>query len=176
MMSTSLESLSAVLAVTTEQSSGLATRDAVFLSLWVLFSTLYWSTYKKDENLPLSALKVGLLLGFVYSVIRGFDWMQETVPADQVVTLWGLLSVATVDGPRVPFMGSAFTWFVVALLALVAWYARGKFMTVCGVVLSAWDRGHWYMLPVIFILMTVGLLLVAAAASPVLSPFIYTLF
>ena len=43
-------------------------------------------------------------------------------------------------------------------------------------ILSAWDRGHWYMLPVIFILMTIGLLLAAAAASPILSPFIYTLF
>jgi len=174
MMPASVDTLPALLAATGE--SALGTFEFVFLGLWALFSTLYWSAYKKDENLPMSALKVGLLLGFVYSVIRSFDWMQETVPADQVVTLWGLLSAATVEGPRVPFMGSAFTWFVVGILVLVAWYARRKFATVCGVVLSAWDRGHWYMLPVIFILMTVGLLLVAAAASPVLSPFIYTLF
>jgi hypothetical protein len=175
MMFASLAGLPSVLA-TAAEAGGLGTMDMVFLGLWVLFSTLYWSTYKKDDNLPLSALKVGLLLGFVYAVIRGFDWMQATVPAEEVVTFWGLLSPATAAGSRVPFMGSAFTWFVVALLVLVAWHARGKFVTVCGVVLSAWDRGHWYMLPVIFILMTVGLLLVAAAASPVLSPFIYTLF
>ena len=73
-------------------------------------------------------------------------------------------------------MADAFTWFVVALLLLVTWYARDKFTTVAALMLSTWDRGNWYLLPVLFVLMTVGLLLVAAAASPVLSPFIYTLF
>jgi hypothetical protein len=156
--------------------SALGTMEYIFLGLWALFSCLYWSTYRKNENLLMSAVKVGMLLGFVYGVIRGFDWLQEPVPADQVYTLWGLLAAATVEGSRIPYMDSAFMYFVIALLLLVAWYARHKFSTVCGVILSAWDRGHWYMLPVIFILMTVGLLLVAAAASPVLSPFIYTLF
>jgi hypothetical protein len=174
MMPASFDTLAVVQATTGD--SALGTMEFIFLGLWVLFSSLYWATYKMDENLPMSAVKVGLLLGFVYSVISAFDWMQETVPAEEVTTLWGLLSAATASGPRVPFMGSAFTYFVVGLLVLVAWYARRKFATVCGMILSAWDRGHWYMLPVLFILMTVGLLLVAAAASPVLSPFIYTLF
>jgi hypothetical protein len=173
-----LDMLPAVLAQTAggAEQGALGTMEMVFLGLWLLFSGLYWNTYKKDESLPAAALKVAGLLGFVYVVISAFDWLQEVVPADQVLTLWGLFSAAEVEGPRVPFMGSAFTWFVVALLVLVAWYSRRKFATVVGVILSAWDRGHWYMLPVIFILMTVGLLLVAAAASPVLSPFIYTLF
>ena len=80
------------------------------------------------------------------------------------------------DGPRVPWMASGLTWFVVGILLLVTWYARNKFSTVCSLMLSTWDRGNWYMLPMLFVLMTIGLLLVAAAASPVLSPFIYTLF
>ena len=174
MLSVSFAALPVMLA----EGSGraLGTMDYIFLGLWALFSCLYWSTYRKEENLLLSAAKVGALLGFVYGVIRGFDWLQESVPADQIYTFWGLLPAATTEGSRIPFMDSAFLYFVIALLLLVAWYSRRKFSTVCGVILSAWDRGHWYMLPVIFILMTVGLLLVAAAASPVLSPFIYTLF
>ncbi len=175
MLLSNLENLPAVFALA-DGDSALGTMEFIFLGLWLLFTSLYWSAYKKQENLPMSAVKVGLLLGFVYSVIRVFDWMQEAVPAEEVLTLWGLLSAAEVGGSRVPFMGSAFTYFVVGILVLVAWHSRRKFATVGGVVLSAWDRGHWYMLPVIFILMTVGLLLVAAAASPVLSPFIYTLF
>jgi len=79
-------------------------------------------------------------------------------------------------GPRVPLLAYGFEIFVAVLIVLVIWHARRKFTTVGALILSAWDRGHWYMLPAIFILMTVGLLLVAAAASPVLSPFIYTLF
>jgi hypothetical protein len=176
-----LEMLPAVLAQSAAGSgasgdSAFGTKEMVFLGLWVLFSVLYWNNYRKTENLPLSFLKVGGLLGFVYAVISGFDWLQAVVPAEEVITFWGLFSVPDLPAARVPFMGKAFTWFVVGLLLMVVWHARRKFSTVFGVILSAWDRGHWYMLPVIFILMTVGLLLVAAAASPVLSPFIYTLF
>ena len=47
---------------------------------------------------------------------------------------------------------------------------------MCCLILSSSDRGHWYVLPVLVVLVTIGLVLVAAAASPVLSPFIYTLF
>jgi len=154
----------------------IGTAEAVVLALWVVFSVAYWASYRSEEKLPLVFVKVGLLIGFVFGVISGFDWLQAEVPPEQVVTFWGLLDAPTVPGPRVPYMGQAFSYFVIALLVLVVWHARSKITTVVGVVLSAWDRGHWYMLPVIFILMTVGLLLVAAAASPVLSPFIYTLF
>lgn len=154
----------------------LGTKELIFLGLWVVFGGLFYVSYKSREN-PLGAyLKVGLLLGFVYAVILGFDWLAAEVPAEQAIT-FGLTEVepGTLSA-RVPLLANAFTWFVWVLLALVVWYAKDKFATVGGVVLSAWDRGHWYMLPVIFVLMTVGLLLVAAAASPVLSPFIYTLF
>ncbi|MGQ0552890.1 MAG: DUF5989 family protein [Planctomycetota bacterium] len=146
----------------------------IFLSLWVVFSVLFWLTYRRDEKLPLAALKVGGLLGFVYSVMRFFDWLGHTVPAKDRIVFF--IEQPAVDGPRVPQLADAFFWFVMVLLVLVAWYARKKVGTVSSLVLSAWDRGHWYMLPVIFVLMTVGLLLVAAAASPVLSPFIYTVF
>ena len=156
-----------------EGDATLATLDIVFLSLWVLFGVLYWNNYRKSESIAGAFAKVAGLLAFVYLVICGFDWLEAEVPADQVIT-FGIGEA--VDGHRVPLLAEGFTWFVSILLLMVVWYARGKFSTVGALILSAWDRGHWYMLPVIFVLMTVGLLLVAAAASPVLSPFIYTLF
>jgi len=158
-----------------EGDATLATLDIVFLTLWALFGLLYWNNYRKSESIAGAFAKVAGLLAFVYLVISGFDWLETVVPADQVIT-FGIGEAPTVEGPRVPLLAEGFTWFVSILLVLVVWYARGKFSTVGALILSAWDRGHWYMLPVIFVLMTVGLLLVAAAASPVLSPFIYTLF
>lgn len=152
----------------------LGTKELVFLVLFGVMGPLYWANYKKTESLPACLLKVAALLGLVFLVISGFDWLAHEVPAEQAIVFFS--DAPTADGPRVPELANAFTWFVWALLALVVWYARGKFSTVGSLVLSAWDRGHWYLLPVIFVLLTVGLLLVAAAASPVLSPFIYTLF
>ncbi|RKY18219.1 MAG: hypothetical protein DRQ55_13935 [Planctomycetota bacterium] len=152
----------------------LGTKEIVFLVLFGVVGPAYYGTYRRSENLPASLLKVAGLLGFVYAVITGFDWLAAEVPADQAMVLFS--DAPTAPGPRMPEFASSFTWFVWALLALVIWYARGKFTTVGQLILSAWDRGHWYLMPVIFVLMTVGLLLVAAAASPVLSPFIYTLF
>lgn len=152
----------------------LGTREIVFLSLWGGFSLLYGAYYRKEENPLIAALKVGALLLFVYAVILGFDWLASPVAPEQAITFG--LSTPAGPGPRVPLLTYAFEVFVGVLVLLVIWHARRKFSTVGGLILSAWDRGHWYMLPAIFVLMTVGLLLVAAAASPVLSPFIYTLF
>ncbi|GJM23553.1 MAG: hypothetical protein DHS20C15_34680 [Planctomycetota bacterium] len=156
----------------------LSTKDIVFLSLWVVLSVAYWNAYRASrdkESMFGSLLKVGGLLGFVYLTISGFDWLAHQVPPEEAIT-FGLGEAPSAVGPRVPLLANAFTWAVGLLLVLVLWHARRKVGTVGGVILSAWDRGHWYMLPVIFILLTVGLLLVAAAASPMLSPFIYTLF
>lgn len=152
------------------------TMQMVFLILWGVFSLLFWAYHRKHENFIGSVLKVGALFAFVYSVMWFFDWCSEIVPPDKVLTFWGLLDPPASDAARVPYMKDASTGFVIALIAVVAWYARRKFTTVLALMLSAWDRGHWYMLPVIFILVTIGLALVAAAAAPVLSPFIYTLF
>ena len=37
-------------------------------------------------------------------------------------------------------------------------------------------RGHWYMLPLLVVMLAIGMLLVVAASSPFVAPFIYTLF
>jgi len=154
-----------------------STREWIFLALWAVFSLLYWLNYRKNENLAVAALKVAGLLAFVYGVMRFFDWVAQPVPVEQAITFG--LSFPALEGEtaaRIPLLKDALFWFVMLLLVLVAWYARKKVGTVGALILSTWDRGHWYMLPVIFVMLTIGLLLVAAAASPVLSPFIYTLF
>jgi hypothetical protein len=153
------------------------TRETVFVVLWLALSTLFWLNYRKDENPAGAALKVAGLLGFIYAVIWFFDWAAHPVPSAEAIT-FGLPwpAVQGVEAPRIPLLAKGLTAFVVVILVMVAWYARKKVGTVGALVLSTWDRGHWYMLPVIFIMLTIGLLLVAAAASPVLSPFIYTLF
>ncbi len=151
----------------------MGTLEIVFLVLLGVFGPLYWLNYRKDENLPVALLKVAALLGFVYAVMKGFDWMAAEVPAEEVMTFG---EPATEAGPRIPLAANAFTWFAVFILVMITWYARDKFTTVVSLMLSTWDRGNWYVLPVLVVLMTIGLALAAAAASPVLSPFIYTLF
>lgn len=163
-----------LLALQVPAAAALGTKEIVFLVLFGAVGPLYWGSYRKTESLPAALAKVACLLGFVYLVISGFDWLAHPVPGDQAIVFFS--DQPTELGPRVPELQHAFTAFVWILLALVVWYARGKITTVVSLILSAWDRGHWYMMPVIFVLLTVGLLLVAAAASPVLSPFIYTLF
>ena len=39
-----------------------------------------------------------------------------------------------------------------------------------------WKRKLWWLIPMIIMLMLVGALVIVAAASPALAPFIYTLF
>ncbi len=150
------------------------TVEKVFLGLWLVLTTLYFVNYKKDESLPVCALKVGCLVGFIFGIIKGFEWVATQVPPAEAIVLWG--DAPTAVGPRIPVLADIAVWFGVLILVLILWHARKKFATAGALILSTWDRGHWYMLPVLFIMMTIGLLLAAAAASPVLSPFIYTLF
>jgi hypothetical protein len=152
----------------------LGTLEKVFLGLWLVMGPLYWLSYRKTENLLLALLKVGALFGFVYATMKGFEWLGHEVPAEERIVFF--VDPPTVAGERVYQLADAFHWFAGGIVLLIAWYARKKVGTVCSLVLSTWDRGHWYVLPVLFVLVTIGLVLVAAAASPVLSPFIYTLF
>ena len=63
-----------------------------------------------------------------------------------------------------------------AFLGLVGYYLRGRTAVMAELFFAFVRRGHWYMLPVIVALLSVGGLLVVAASSPWLAPFIYTLF
>ena len=151
------------------------TLEQVFLGLWLFMSVLYWLNHSKVENPVGSVIKVGLLLGFIYSIIALAHWATEVVPAAEVQT-WGILDQPTEPDKRAPVLFYIMTGLAVVVVGLIIKHAAGKVSTVGAVILSTWDRGHWYLLPCLFIMLTLGLLLAAAAASPVLSPFIYTLF
>ena len=154
--------------------ASLGPMEKTFLGLWIVMGALYWLNYRKTENLLLAYLKVGALFGFVYGTMKGMDWLSHDVPANERIVFFQ--AQPTESGHRVPQLAYAFEVFAGVIVLMICWYARKKVTTVCSLVLSSWDRGHWYVLPVLFVLVTIGLVLVAAAASPVLSPFIYTLF
>jgi len=65
---------------------------------------------------------------------------------------------------------------VVALLAFILWKTAPKFGIIREVMSSFVNRGMWYMLPLLVGMLTLGSLLVVAASSPFIAPFIYTLF
>ena len=68
------------------------------------------------------------------------------------------------------------TAVVVGVLGAVLWYLRERLPVMGELFGSFVRRGQWYLLPVLVGLMSIGALLVVAASSPWLAPFIYTLY
>jgi hypothetical protein len=66
--------------------------------------------------------------------------------------------------------------FVVGILGFVVFKLGDRLGTVLELLRSFVLRGHWYLLPVVVVLLSIGSLLVVAASSPFIAPFIYTLF
>ena len=66
--------------------------------------------------------------------------------------------------------------FVVLVLAFVAWKLGRRLATILELLKCFTQRGHWYLMPLVVVLLTIGSLLVVAASSPLIAPFIYTLF
>jgi hypothetical protein len=66
--------------------------------------------------------------------------------------------------------------FVVGILAFVAVKLGRRLGTIFELLAAFTKRGHWYLMPLVVILLTIGSLLVVAASSPLVAPFIYTLF
>jgi len=127
----------------------------VFAVLWAALGSLYVGTYK-DEKAPVAFLKVGGLLALVFAIVLG-----------------GSRGVALLPhwlGPWI--IGS----FVVGILGFVAFKLGRRLATVLELLQAFTLRGHWYLMPLVAVLLTIGSLLVVAASSPLIAPFIYTLF
>jgi hypothetical protein len=62
------------------------------------------------------------------------------------------------------------------LLGFCAFKLGDRLGTIAELVGAFIRRGHWYLMPLLVVLLTVGSLLVVAASSPLVAPFIYTLF
>jgi hypothetical protein len=70
----------------------------------------------------------------------------------------------------------AFVVVIAVILGFVVFKLGDRISTIAELVAAFIGRGHWYLMPVLVVLLTVGSLLVVAASSPLVAPFIYTLF
>lgn len=127
----------------------------VFGVLWAALGTLYSRTYR-DEKPALAFLKVGGLLATIFTIAIGGT------------TLIGMLDPLI---SKVVLVAA-----IVAILSFVAFKLGDRIGTALELLKSFTLRGHWYLMPLLAILVTIGSLLVVAASSPLVAPFIYTLF
>ncbi len=122
---------------------------------WLLLGTAFWRRFP-GQGVLASYGGVGALLGSVVAVLAGLNWLSGVLPA----TLGWLL-------PRVAAL---------ALAGAIVWTLRRRLPVMVEVFFTFVRRGQWYLLPALAGLLSIGGLLVVAAASPWLAPFIYTLF
>ncbi len=144
----------ATLAATTSSEGGLPTWMFVFAGLWLVLGSAFCMTYK-DENPALSFLKVGGLLALIFTIVLGGS---------------ALLSLNPALGPWIA------GGFVLVVLGFVAFKLGRRLGTIAELLRAFTLRGHWYLMPLVVVLLTIGSLLVVAASSPLVAPFIYTLF
>jgi lysophospholipase L1-like esterase len=128
---------------------------AIVVAIWLLLGTLYWRRFP-DEGAARSYGFVGGLVAAVVAIFVGIDWLVWHLPP------WLSRWVTTV--------------LVLGILGAVLWYLKPRLPVMGELFATFVRRGQWYLLPVLVGLMSVGALLVVAASSPWLAPFIYTLF
>ncbi|HKX46564.1 MAG TPA: DUF5989 family protein [Planctomycetota bacterium] len=127
----------------------------LYAGLWLALTALYFGTYR-DEPLWQPPLKVAAILAAVFGLFLGLLALQKSLPA------W--------------IGGWLFPAFGIGVLGFVA-YKLGKRLGTIAELLKAFIlRGHWYLMPLVVVLVSIGSLLVVAASSPLVAPFIYTLF
>lgn len=127
----------------------------LYVTLFVVATGGYYLTYT-DEAKWQPPLKVGALLGVIFAIFMGVKAGHDALPVEQAVLLR--------------------TGFVVLVLGVVLYYLGRKIFTIGELIKSFILRGHWYLMPLLVVLLTVGSLLVVAASNPFVAPFIYTLF
>lgn len=128
---------------------------ALFAALWLALSLVFIGTYP-DEPKALAPLKVGGMLALVFTIFLGGR------------ELLGLIPPA--------FSGWILGAFVAFVLGFVAYKLGRRLATIAELLTSFVKRGHWYLMPLLVVLLSIGSLLVVAASSPLIAPFIYTLF
>lgn len=134
---------------------GVPTAVFVFAGLWALLSTMYALTYR-DEPAWQAVLKVGAMLALVFGIVIGGNHLLGLCPP----ALSAPLAVV----------------FVAGVIGFVLFKLGRRLATIAELFLAFTSRGHWYLMPLVVVLLTVGSLLVVAASSPLIAPFIYTLF
>lgn len=127
----------------------------IALALWLLLGTLFLRRFP-DQGVAGSYGPVGLLVGTAFGLLYGVDWIAGLLP------VW--------LGRMVPGL------VVAGVVGASLWYLRKRLGVMAELFGTFVRRGQWYVLPVLAGLLSLGALLVVAASSPWLAPFIYTLF
>ncbi len=127
----------------------------LFAGLWLVLTAIFIGTYP-DENKALAPLKIGGMLALVFTIFLGGRHLLGFIPA-----AWS---------------GWILGAFVVGVLGFVAYKLGRRLATIAELLASFVQRGHWYLMPLLVVLLSIGSLLVVAASSPLIAPFIYTLF
>ncbi len=127
----------------------------LFAGLWVALTALYYGNYGEEPKWQ-PPLKVLGMLTAIFAIFFGINAAMALVPpalAPKLVVL-----------------------FVVAVLGFVLWKLGRRLATILELSKAFVLRGHWYLMPLLVVLLSIGSLLVVAASSPLIAPFIYTLF
>ena len=141
--------------VSAASGGGLPTWLLWYLGLAAVLGTFYARTYT-DESAGAAYGKVAGLLAIVFATALGVGWLVGALPpkTGQIVLLA----------------------LVVGILTFVLYKLGDRVGTIAELLKAFTLRGHWYLMPLLSVLLTVGSLLVVAASSPLVAPFIYTLF
>ncbi len=124
-------------------------------TIWLILGVVYTRSYK-DESAPAAFLKVGALVGTVTGLVLLFHWLSDLAGP----TLGAVVGIGA----------------VVLLFGFLLYKSRGQMGIIREVYGSFLRQGHWYMIPLLVAMLTIGGLLVVASSSPFVAPFIYTLF
>jgi hypothetical protein len=127
----------------------------LYAALWVALTALYYGHYE-DEPKWQPPLKVAAMLAAVFGIVLGGHRLLGLVPPQYARPLVIV--------------------FVVGILTFVLYKVGRRAGTIFELLKAFVLRGHWYLMPLIVVLLTIGSLLVVAASSPLVAPFIYTLF
>jgi hypothetical protein len=127
----------------------------VFGGLWLFLTALYYGNYPKEPKWQ-PPLKVFGMLAAIFTIFLGVRFGMGLVPSHMASKLIIL--------------------FVLVVLGFVAWKLGRRIATILELSKAFVLRGHWYLMPLLVVLLSIGSLLVVAASSPLIAPFIYTLF
>jgi hypothetical protein len=126
-----------------------------YAGLVLVLGTVYARSYRDVATWKAYAITAGML-SLVFTIAVGGAWLvgQLGPQAGRLLLVGFVLLIAG---------------FVVAKLGR-------RVGTIVELLTAFTKRGHWYLMPLVVILLTIGSLLVVAASSPLVAPFIYTLF
>lgn len=127
-----------------------------YLGLALMLGVMYASTYRAEERPLPSLIKVAALLATIFAIVIGGAALLDLMPAGAA--------------------GWTLTALILGLFGFILYKIGPRIDTILELHVAFIRRGHWYLMPVVTILLTIGSLLFVAATSPLVAPFIYTLF